>query len=107
MFLKQILQNAQEKLKFLVVKKTDLYVYVNKEYIKIYFNEVKRDIDALKNYRGLHRFEKEKDSLFKFLAAKYRSKYCSSTLYKLFSFDNQLEYLYLRAEIDDLINSQT
>lgn len=77
---------------------------LNRDYVpNNYLDEVRDDITLLKEGLKESRFERDGNEIFQFVARRYREKYCPCTYYKLFSFENQLAYLYLRTEIDDLL----
>ncbi len=94
-------------LELLAAKLTGVSSWINSDYApNSYLNEVRRDIALLEEGLEDAKFERDRNDIFQFIAKKYREKYCPCTFYKLFSFENQLDYLYLRTEIDELL-SQT
>jgi len=78
--------------------------YVNREYVRDnYFPEVKGDIRILEKGLNEPKFERDKDSYFQWMIKKYETRYCPSTEYRFFSYDNKIEYEILRGEIDKLL----
>ena len=78
--------------------------YVNREYVRDnYFPKVRNDIRTLE--RGLNepKFERDKNRYFQWMIKKYETRYCPSTEYRFFSYDNKIEYEILRGEIDKLL----
>jgi len=78
--------------------------YVNREYVRDnYFPGVRNDIRILE--RGLNepKFERGRDDYFQWMIKKYETRYCPTTWYKFFSYDNKIEYEIWRGEIDKLL----
>jgi len=87
----------------LVSRLTGEYKYVNKEYFPIYMREVDGDIECLEIYIKYSKFERDNEWLFNFLIDKYKKEYCPCLDFPKFSRENELEYLYRRVKIDDII----
>jgi len=76
---------------------------IDKKMVKSLNSEIRLDIEYLKRFENLPKHEKEKDFLYKYIEKKYAKNYHPSTLYKFFSFQDQIDYTYLRVEIDSLL----
>lgn len=101
-FLKKLLDNLEER----EIKNSRTYKSVNGDYFpNIYLPEVRFDITFLR--AGLDNPDRVDNDIFQSVLElkkeKYRKEYCSSTLYRYFSFENQFEYCCLRVEIDELL----
>ena len=81
--------------------------WVNNDYVPRFFWGVERDIrvmkDVIAGYKALGRSDVMQNEEFVLLAEKYRRNYCPSIRYDEFSFDNQVKYVYLRTEIDEIL----
>ncbi len=100
------IEECKTGLELVAAKLTGIHHYVNTEYIELYLREVRRDIAFLKRGMQLCQFDRERDKEFQYLAQKYRKDYCPSTFYRFFSFDNQVRYVYLRSEIDNILSQR-
>lgn len=75
----------------------------NERYFPIYLKEVRGDIRLMKYFLDYPKFERDREPIFQMMLKKYKANYCPSKLYDYFSDENELEYLYLRTEIDNII----
>lgn len=79
------------------------YNYINNVNFPIFADEVERDINAFRQFMDLAKFERDKEPALLILVSKYQNNYCPSAYSKWFSTENQLEYLYLRTQVDDIL----
>ncbi|MFZ5954829.1 MAG: hypothetical protein ACOYT4_00205 [Nanoarchaeota archaeon] len=81
--------------------------YINNEYIKLYLEGVKDDLDLLRKAQGMTISERKKylAGICEDLIKEYSENYCPSTFYKKFSFENQMRYLIYRVEIDQILKT--
>jgi len=80
--------------------------WVNKHYIHTYLQEVRGDIDLMNKFMQFPKFERKREYHFLRLIEKYERDYCPCCLHRRFSFQNQLQYLLLRKEIDDILSKK-
>jgi len=102
--MKEYLEKAKEAVSGFIRRHRRFYRWVNREYIERYLEEVKIDIEVLRQGMQFCKFERDKERHFQFVARKYEKDYCPCTFREYFSEENQLRYLLLRAEITDILS---
>lgn len=103
---KCLVEKIEDLMEKAVLRIMGEYSRINDKYMQLYLNEVRQDINLLREVMHQCKFERDNDFVFQDLVKKYQEKYCPSALYRFFSFDNQLEYVYLRAEIDEILSKK-
>ena len=68
-----------------------------------------QDLDYLKDFEFNAQYERAQDAKYVALCTMYKEKYCprEPDKYRFFSFDNKVDYMTLRVQIDDLLQDES
>jgi hypothetical protein len=78
---------------------------VNTSLAPQFFEQVRGEIDYLRENANLAAYELGNDRVFQGIKKRYSEHFCPCDFYHAMSLENQLEYLELRNNIDDSLNS--